>query len=414
MTLTSGGYFATLDVPLQKISNMPVQVALRGDTVIFSVDDAASRFTGRLAPDGKGVAGTWHQPGYDVAMQLSYAVPAINTAPKARLTPPYREEEVAFTNIPVNVRFGGMLTVPPGEGPFPAVVLLSDAGSQDRDATLGDYRLLGTLADHLTRRGIAVLRFDDRGVGQSQGEPGPAVIGELMTDAQAALSFLRTRPEIDPLRLGIIGHGQGGNVALLTAAQPLPPAFVVALAAAGMPGQKLLLQQREATLRSLGSSAKEIQAELKREQALQEIIMHTADAAQRQAIVVNMLRQQTPSLDAHTAQASAADLASAYYQQFLSADPTAGLEKVACPVMLLNGTADMEVSIDSNLPVLTSRLKGNTKVVSRKLPGVNHLFQAEPAEWPLVNGRPQPVFSSLALDTIREWIAQQTKLPTKK
>ncbi|RTQ53561.1 alpha/beta hydrolase [Hymenobacter gummosus] len=409
VTLTGGKYFATLDVPMQKVSRMSVDVTLHGDTIMFSAEEAASQFVGRISADGKQVEGTWQQPGLKAPMTLQYTVPPTTTGTKVRLTPPYREEEVAFSNIPVNLRMAGMLSVPPGKGPFPAVVLVSDAGAQDRDATVGDYRPMGALADFLTRRGIAVLRVDDRGVGQSTGTAASATTTELVTDVQAALNFLRTRPEVDLAHLGVIGHGEGGNVALLTATQPLPPAFVVTLAAHGLPGRDIVVQQQANTLRSLGTEPAQIEAASKRQQAMLDIIQQTTDNTQAQAIVANMLRQNNEAIDQATAQASAAELTSARYRQFLSFNPAEKLAGVSCPVLLLHGTADTYAAADANMTPLAKGLRGNKNVETKKLPGVNHLFQADPAEWPIVAGQPRETFSPQAQEMIRAWIIAQSK-----
>ena len=209
-------------MPLQKANNLAVKVTTKADSVTLVSAEANSRFRGRVAADGKQMTGIWQQPGYKTPLTLSFTALPAPTAKNARLTPPYREEEVTFSNLTAKLRLAGMLTIPAGPGPFPAVVMISDAGSHDRDGTVGGFAPIGLLADHLTRRGIAVLRFDDRGVGQSTGAAANTT-AELVSDAQSALNYLRTRPEINLAHLGLVGHGEGGNVALLAAAQPLPP-----------------------------------------------------------------------------------------------------------------------------------------------------------------------------------------------
>ncbi|OGX89084.1 hypothetical protein BEN47_08125 [Hymenobacter lapidarius] len=288
------------------------------------------------------------------------------------------------------------------------MVLLSDAGSQDRDGTVGDFAPLGLLADFLTRRGVAVLRFDDRGVGKSGGTPA-VTTADLVSDAQAGLNFLRTRPEIDLAHLGLVGHGEGGNVALLAAAQPLPPAFVVAMAAYGLPGRDIVVQQQATTLRTLGTETSQIEAATKRQMAMLEIIRQTTDNAQAQAIVANMLKQNNAAIDNATAQSSAAEMTSARYRFFLAFNPVEKLSAVACPVLLLNGTADLTINADTNLKALSSGLNKNKGLTSKKLAGVNHLFQPEPAKWPIVNGQQQPNFSPEAQEVIREWVMAQSK-----
>ena len=406
--LAGGDYFATLDVPLQKVSRLAVKVSFRGDTVLLAAEEANSRFTGRVAPDAKTMSGTWQQPGFKVPLTLTFEpLPVLSNA-KLRLTPPYREEEIQFSNLTANLRLGGLLTVPAGPGPFPAVVLLSDAGPHDRDGTVGDFAPLGLLADFLTRRGVAVLRFDDRGVGKSSGTPA-ATTADLVSDAQAGLNFLRTRPEIDLSHLGLVGHGEGGNVALLAAAQPLPPAFVVALAAYGLPGRDIVVQQQATTLRTLGTETNQIEAATKRQLAMLEIIRQTTDNAQAQAIVANMLKQNNAAIDNVTAQSSAAEMTSPRYRYFLAFNPVEKLSGVGCPVLLLNGTADLTINAEANLNALSKGLKLNKNVTVKKIAGANHLFQPEPTRWPIVNGQQQPNFSPEAQETIREWIIAQAK-----
>ena len=406
--LTGGEYFSTLDVPLQKVSRMNVKAEVKGDTVRLFAEEAATRFVGRVSADGKQIAGTWQSPGFKTPLVLNFSPLQDMSAKNVRLTPPYREEEATFSNLTVNARLSGTLTIPAGPGPFPAVVLLSDSGPHDRDGQVGDFATLGQLADYLTRRGVAVLRFDDRGVGKSSG-PAATTTADLVSDAQAGLNYLRTRPEIDLSHLGLVGHGEGGNVALLTAAQPLPPAFVVALAAYGLPGRDIVVQQQATTLRTLGTEVPQIEAATKRQQAMLEIIRQTTDNAQAQAIVANMLKQNNAAIDNATAQSSAAEMTSARYRYFLAFNPIEKLSAVSCPVLLLNGTADLTINADANLNALKAGLSKNKGLVVKKLVGVNHLFQPDPTKWPIVNGQSQPNFSPEAQETIREWIVAQAK-----
>ena len=410
--LSGGAYFATLDVPQQKVSRMAVTVLTTADTVRFFAEEANSRFIGRLAADGLQISGTWQQPGFRTALTLVLAAapaPAA-LARNARLTPPYREEQVAFSGGAPGLRLGGELTLPPGAGPFPAVVLLSDAGPQDRDGTMEGFATLGRLADYLTRRGIAVLRFDDRGVGKSAGTTTELTPAELTIDARGALNYLRARPEIDQKHLGLIGHGEGGNVALLLASQPEPPAFVVTLAAAGLPGAQRLLQQRTAQLRAAGATGTQVAVALKTEQAILEAIRISTDDTQAQATVADLLRQRNAALTEAAAKTAAAGLTSPRLRQLLTTNPLARLTAVSCPVLLLHGAADLNADADANLTALSKGLLLNKKNVEvKKLAGVNHLFQPEAAKWPLVNGQPQPNFSPEAAEAIRGWIVARTK-----
>ena len=405
--LSSGEYFATLDVPKQRVSRLSVTVTTHADTVVFTSAEAHCLFSGRLGPDAGRLQGTWQQPGFKAPLTLTRtALPTAATASKSFLTPPYREIEVTFPNAAASLQLAGTLTVPAGPGPFPAVVLLSDVGAQDRNGTINEFAPLGRLADFLTRRGIAVLRFDDRGTGQSTGQA-EATVTDLVTDAQAALSFLRARPEVIPARLGLVGHGEGGNVALLAAGQPQPPAFVVGLAPNGLPGSDIAMQQQEATLRSLQTSSPQLAIALKRQQMILDAIRQTATRSQARSIVVNILKKDNPVLSDAAAQARATELTTAPYRYFLTFDPAEHLDKVACPVLLLYGAADTVVNPATNLQGLLNGLKGNTAVTADKLLGVNHLFQPNHDQWPIVAGQAQPNFSPAAQEAIRVWIMEQ-------
>jgi len=402
--LANGKFFAALDVPAQKVSRMETELVVRGDSVLMRMPGADSRYAARFDRSKRELNGTWMQGREKSAVRLYYFPMPTATGPGTRLTPPYREEEVTFNNPIGRLNLAGTFTVPPGKGPFPAVVLVSDMGPQDRDGTAGDYHLMGSLADYLTRRGVAVLRYDDRGVGKSGGSTATATTAMLVSDVQAAVNFLRSQLEININRIGVIGHGEGANVALLTAAKPLPPAFVVSLAGYGLTGEQTLLQQLVDEQREQKVDPAKVQAAYERQRTMYDIMRQTG-TPQAQAIMANMMRQDQPGLDAKAAQAQAAQLLTPWRHYFLSFDPIAELDEVRCPVLLLNGTSDLQAPAELHLTALEKELKSiNRSTTSKRLPGVNHLFQPPKTEWTLMNGEMLPLFSPVALETIREWI----------
>jgi len=407
--LAGGKYFAALDVPAQKVNRMATEVTVRGDSVLLWMPAAGSRYAARFDAVKKELNGTWTQAGVHSAVLLRYSPMPTLSGPATRLAPPYREESVVFSNPTARLTFAGTLTVPAGSGPFPAVVLVSDLGAQDRDGTVGNYRLLGSLADYLTRRGVAVLRYDDRGVGQSGGSTATATTAALVSDVQAAVNFLRARLEINIGRIGVVGHGEGANVALLAAGQPLPPAFVVSLAGYGLTGEQTLLQQQMAQQKAQKMDPVAIQAAYERRRTMYDIIRQTSPP-QARAIVSNMLRQDQPGLDPQAAQAQAAQLLTPWHHYFLAFDPIVELDQVHCPVLLLSGTDDLDAPADTHLAALEKELKSvNHATVTKRLPGVNHLFQPAKTEWLLMNGEMTPVFSPAAEEAIREFIVGPPK-----
>ncbi|UYZ61795.1 alpha/beta hydrolase family protein [Hymenobacter weizhouensis] len=410
--LSNGSYYAALDAPQQRISRMPAEVEVKGNDITLRIEQAGSRFVGKVKDGGATFDGTWTQPGMSVPLTLRRASAPAMANGKVRLTPPYREEEVVFTNAAAKIRLAGTLTIPAGPGPFPAVALLSDSGPQDRDAEQQDYRMFGMLADHLTRRGIAVLRFDDRGVGKSQGNYLTATTADLVADAQAAMSFLRARNLVDPQQIGLIGHGEGANVALLAAADhaPAKPAFVVSLAGYGLPGREVLVRQQVEIMRLIGANPAQVKAALDLHDRMINIIRQTPNDAQARGKVAAALRLNNTDIDPQMARARAAQLTSPWSRYFLDFDPVRKLSNVKCPVLLLSGTADLQVDPAQHMAPLKRGLK-HSNVTADRLSGINHWFQPDPQDWPLVNGVQQPTFAPKALDVVREWVFENTTRP---
>jgi dipeptidyl aminopeptidase/acylaminoacyl peptidase len=411
--LSNGTYYAALDVPQQRISRMPVEVELKGDNLTLRIEQAGSSFEGKVQDGGNKLSGTWQQPGLktDLLLERSAAPAAAMAAKKLRLTPPYRESEVTFLNPTGKFRLSGTLTIPSGEGPFAAVALLSDSGPQERDSDLQGYHLFGILADYLTRHGVAVLRFDDRGVGRSGGDYHRATTTDLVTDAQAALAFLRKTPLIAPQQVGLLGHGEGANVALLAAAQPQAPAFVASLAGYGQPGRDVLRRQQGEIMRLIGTDGTQIKAAQSLYDQLVDAVRQTPSDPAARAKVVALLRSSNTALSESMARARAVELTSPWSRYFLDFNPATRLPQVACPVLLLNGTADLQVAAGRNMSVLQKGLRlGHAPVETHRLSGVNHWFQPDPSDWPIVAGERQAAFSPDALEHLRTWLLERAKL----
>lgn len=362
-------------------------------------------------------------------------------------------EAISLTSPAGGVRLNGTLRLPAGPGPFPAAVLLPERGNDIRDPKSADNLLLSSLADYLVGQGVAVLRLHERGQGGSEGSMSTATLTERSADAIAALNYLRTRPQLDATRLGLIGHGEGANVALLAGAQPLAPNFVVALAAAGLPGRELLAtqpamygkvlgrdstdaqrqhqyqrdklaaEQEAAKMRAHGSNAAQVQTYLdqqhlrrkaamrhdeealvKHQRAMLEIVRQTPDNAQAQAILSNMLRQRYPGIAPADVQTSVQLLTTPAYRSYLAFDPQLTLARVRCPVLLLQGDADAEVNASVNLALLKRGLRGNPRVTELRVPGLNHALQITSAE--TAGMSPAPI-SPDASANIHTWILAQ-------
>ena len=411
--LSNGSYYAALDAPQQRISRMSVAVEVQGDDLTLRIEQAGSRFVGKVLNGGASLSGTWTQPGLTAPLVLVRAA-AQQAATRLRAAPPYRETDITFLNSTTREHLSGTVTVPAGEGPFPGVVLLSDLGPQGRDAEVSGYRMFGQLADYLTRHGIAVLRFDDRGVGKSEGTYATATTADLVTDAQAALACLRAQPLVSGGRVGLVGYGEGANVALLTAGAPSgrAPAFVVSLAGYGEPGYDVLLRQQSEIMRLIGADPSQVKAAQEAFARTVGLVRQTANNTTARARVTALLSGANTGLDAGMARARAAQLTSPWSRYFFDFNPQNRLAQVQCPVLLLNGTEDLQVSVRQNMTPLQKALnRAHNPATAQRLAGVNHLFETPTDQWTLVDGAPQPTFSPEALKNIREWVALQTRLP---
>ena len=370
----------------------------------------------------------------------------------AQATPPERVEAVVVVAAPAGgTSLNGILRLPIGPGPFPAAVLLPEHQAGTLAPNPADKQLLSSLADYLVSQGMVVLRLEERGSGTGPTTPG--TLAERSADALAALNYLRTRPQVDVTRLGLIGHGEGGNVALLASAQLLAPTFVVALAAAGLPGRELLAaqptmygkvlghdstdaqrqrkyrlnqvaaEQEAAKMRAHGSNSAQVQTYLdqqrlrqkmavrrddealvKHQRAMLEIVRQTPDNAQAQAILSNMLRQRYPNISPEDVQTSVQTLTMPAYRSYLAFDPLPTLPRVQCPVLLLQGEDDAEVNAAVNLALLKKGLRNNTRTTELRMPGLNHTLQLSKA---VADGLSPAPISPEAQASIYAWIMSQ-------
>lgn len=408
---TADGLMATADSPDQGAKGIPVSKVTRsGSSLKLDIDTLNASFEGKIADDSKSIAGTFTQAGNSIPLALT---PLKDSSSLDRRRPqnpskpyPYREEDVAYDNHLEGIHLGATLTIPRGTGPFPAVVLITGSGPQDRDETLMGHRPFLVLADYLTRRGIAVIRADDRGVGKSSGVFDTATTADFATDAEAGVAFLKTRPEANRHKLGLVGHSEGGTIASMIAARNPDVAFIVMMAGTGVRGDQLLPAQVEAILTSGGKSAEEA-AKAARDQR---VILQLAEREPDDAVISRQLRELSDGKmpDAQIG-AQIKEIRAPWFRYFLTYDPAVALSKVKCPVLALNGDKDRQVLADQNLPAIRAALEasGNTHFEIDKLPGLNHLFQTATTGSPSEYAEIEETISPVALDKIATWILKQ-------
>jgi uncharacterized protein len=329
---------------------------------------------------------------------------------------PYKEIEVSYENPVGGFKLGGTLTVPQGKGPFPAVLLITGSGQQNRNEELMGHKPFLVISDYLTRRGIAVLRVDDRGIGKSGGNFAASTTADFITDVQAGVAFLRTRSEIDPARIGLAGHSEGGVIAPAVAAADPKLAFIVLLAGTGVPGEALLLAQQYAISKASGLPEAAIKSAAAINKKLMDIVVASKSAESCAGELKKALADDTakqagadPKVIAEATKNAVATLNSPWMRYFLKYDPAPALTRVKCPVLALNGTKDRQVPADQNLPAIAAALTkgGNKDFKTVRLNGLNHLFQTcttgAPFEYSLI----EETFAPAALKAMGDWIVEK-------
>jgi pimeloyl-ACP methyl ester carboxylesterase len=416
---------AYLDSPDQNAKGIPVStISLEKERVQFTAAAIGGTFDGTLNEAKDEAAGSWSQAGRKWPLTLKKTTRLEESRRPQHPKPPfpYRAEEVSYENKDGGVTLAGTLTLPQGDGPFPAVLLITGSGPQDRDETIFEHKPFLVLADYLTRRGIAVLRVDDRGVGKSTGSPNEATSEDFAGDVLAGVAFLKARKEIDPRRIGLMGHSEGGLIAPMVASRSDDVAFLVLLAGTGVPGSEILERQSELILRAGGASDAKIAQNRSYIRRLNEIAATTD--ADKIAEALKPLGQELRALLAAEGEKADDDkglsdyqvktlvdrMNSSWMRYFLKFDPRPTLAKVRCPVLALNGEKDLQVPPSQNLPEIEKALKagGNTDVTIVELPGLNHLFQTCTTGSPLEYGKIEETFAPAALERIGAWIAEQT------
>jgi pimeloyl-ACP methyl ester carboxylesterase len=408
---------AILDSPDQGVKNIKLgPVTLTGETIKISAGAMLADYNGTIKNDTL-IEGTWKQAGrsFDLNLIKLNAAFTLNRPQEPKPPFPYSSEDVTFVNNKFNIKLAGTLTIPAGPGPFPAVILITGSGAQNRNEELMGHKPFMVIADYLSRKGIAVLRYDDRGVGKSQGNYATATSADLATDAEAAFNFLKTCKKINPKNMGLMGHSEGGLIAPMVAASNNEIAFIVSLAGPGVTGQQIIIRQSQDISRLSGISEDAIKKTTETNKKLYAVLRKEKDNKKAELKILALYKEilekeNTSKEDTEKAvnQLKGTFGAAVYpwFRYFIMTDPAAFWKKVKCPVLALNGEKDLQVSADENLPAIEKALRsgGNTSSKTMKLPELNHLFQHCKTGLVSEYGSIEETFSPEALKIITDWI----------
>lgn len=407
----AGSLDATMDSPDQGAFGIAAgPVTLEGGSIRIEVPVVAGHYEGAIDAGGRRIDGTWNQGGATLPLVLEPSEDSAPLRPQEPQEPfPYEATDVGFESVAPDVRLAGTLTVPSGSGPHPAVVLVSGSGPQDRDETVFGHRPFLVLADYLTHNGIAVLRFDDRGVGESTGNIATATTPDFADDAEGAVRYLATLPEIDPEKIGVIGHSEGAIVAPIVANRSDDVAFVVLLASTGVNGEELLVMQLIAINRAMGVSEEITQ----QRSALQRQLLATLADSPDDSTAAGEARHilADAGVTGAAADGQVAALLTPWMRYFLVYDPLPALRELEVPVLAMWGAKDMQVPPVGNREPVERALSegGNPDVTTTVIPELNHLFQSSESGAPTEYATIEETMSPLALQMIVDWIEARVR-----
>ena len=423
ITRTDDGLSTTVDSIDQGTNSIPTSsTTFKNGKLHVKLPAIGGSYKAKLKDDGT-FSGTWSQGGANLRLDLERQTEKLELKrPQEPKEPfPYHSEVVTFPSAESggaegdDVVLAGTLTRPKGDGPFPAAILISGSGPQDRDESLMGHRPFFVLADHLTRQGIAVLRYDDRGTAESTGNFSTATSLDFSFDTLGAVRFLKEQKKIGPI--GLIGHSEGGLIAPMVAAGDDDVAFVVLLAGPGTTGKEILLDQTGLLYQGRGT----VQARL---DELRKLQIHVYDRIMVGDIDEDALKGALKELIDFQSGGTLSDkdmktqidgsfqtLTSPWFRFFLGHDPATMLEGVEQPVLALNGEKDIQVPAERNLKAIADALKkaGNTNFETESMPGLNHLFQTADTGLPDEYAKIEETFAPVALNRISEWILKHAQ-----
>lgn len=419
-----GSLTATLDSPDQGVTGIPVEkVMVKDNTLYLEINSVGGIFEGKISSDFLTIEGQWKQSGQTLPLTVKRVDKAVEMLrPQEPKKPyPYIEEEVVYENKEAEITLKGTLTLPPGKSSPPVVLLITGSGPQDRNEAIAGHRPFLILADYLTRQGIAVLRVDDRGVGESTGDFSQATSVDFASDVLAGIEYLKARKEINPKKIGLVGHSEGGIIAPMVAAKSSDVAFIVLMAGTGLTGEEILYLQGVLISRAMGVSEEDIIKNRQFNEKIFSLIKEGNDEKTIEEKLRQMFMEDWEKMSDEKKEqigdpgvflkVQLQSLLSPWFKFFLTYDPKPTLSKVKCPVLAINGEKDLQVPSKENLSAIEEALVagGNKNFTIKELPGLNHLFQTAQIGVPAEYAKIEETISPIALKIIGDWILEQTR-----
>lgn len=412
---SDGNWSATMDSPDQGGFGIPMdEVTINQNKVLVKSKALQLTYEGTITKDC--IEGIFQQSFLQVPLNLKSDTSEASQRPQEPQPPfPYQIENISFPSLDKSITLSGTLTLPDDLKKHPAVVLIAGSGPSNRDEEIFGHKPFAVIADYLTRQGLAVLRYDKRGIGESTGSLRKATTLNLAEDVEASIQFLRNHPNIQSNNIGLIGHSEGGIIAPMVASRDQAISFIVLLAAPGMTGKQILKKQNEESIqRSPITNDQKTKALNVAVQYLDYLAQTSSEGTSTEAlhntldsiISINLAEDIFPQVSREEMIKSTNNNWIIY---FLNLDPSEYLKKVHCPILALNGTKDIQVEANSNLERIESSVKNKELLTVKKYLNLNHLFQK--AETGAINeyAQIQETFSEDVLKDILTWISRYIK-----
>ncbi|MFN2261373.1 MAG: alpha/beta hydrolase family protein [Psychroflexus sp.] len=421
---TKQGLDATMDSPDQGAFDIPVtSTEFKNDTLQLKIQNAGIEYLGVLNENDV-FEGDFTQNGMVFEMNLSQKdieKSDVKRPQEPEEPLPYYTEDINFKNKKAKIKLAGTLSLPQESGKFPAVVLISGSGPQNRNEELLGHKPFLVLSDYLTRNGIAVLRYDDRGVAESEGDFKSATSFDFAQDTEAAVEFLKSHKHIDVKNIGLIGHSEGGLIAPIVAKDNASVAFIVFMAGTGIPGDELLYLQQKLIGKVSGLSEAQIENSIENNKQAYEILSNADNISEaktklkdfyQKALQENPDPQKPKNMsDEAYIDMAVSEIATPWFQTFINTNPADILKQVSCPVLAINGEKDLQVPPDENIQAIEKALKdgGNTKLTTKVYPDLNHLFQESETGSPSEYAKIEQTIAPYVLEDISEWILSKVE-----
>lgn len=401
-------YTGSMDSPDQGVNGIPITfIQFNPPDLSIEIENLGVSYKGVLIDSV--INGIFNQSGVSFPLLLKKGE-VVNKRPQEPQPPySYRYEDIVFNNDVAKIQLSGTLTIPSEDEKYPAAILISGSGPQNRDEEAFGHKSFKVIADHLTKHGIVVLRYDDRGVGKSTGDFSKATTEDFMEDALSAFRYLKTRKEIDTLKIGLIGHSEGGKIAFMLASRNPQVAFIISMAGSLLPGDSIILSQNKALMTSHGFDNTTIDRYVN---ALREILRIKKSCSQKFILEnIDNLTQNIISLDSLSQSlkdnlVSILTVDNPWFDYYITYDSREDIKNVSCPVLAINGDKDIQVDANINLQYIENILNviENKNFILKKYDNLNHLFQECTTGHIVEYNQLEQTISPVVLNDITNWI----------